>query len=296
MSYRPPQDPYQPNPAGSGNSRTYPSSQYPQDLFQQDESRGGITYRAGSDNSGTFPSSRSLQPVQGSDPPWTTRSVSTARPTATGKAQFSGSHGPVPNWESPPSAQYNNPPYTSTQSQFYPSSQEPTYLPPDYPPGGAPPNRGSGHDRTYLSHPQQPTPYDTPPAQTQYRGSPYQGRQQDYPQRTPQQQYSRSRSTMVRGVDATSLGENASGEYRAMPGEKNRQQPAGSGYSYSRRVEVVRSHTITSESVTYGGANDAAVGGSYQSGDYPRADYKSLGSQPIEDPGSVTGGGGGSGG
>jgi len=72
------------------------------------------------------------------------------------------------------------------------------------------------------------------------------------------------------------------------------QQPAGSGHSFSRRVEEVRSHTIITENGTYGGANNYAVGGSYQSGGYPKAE--SLASEPVTSPGSVVGGGGGSGG
>ncbi|KAH9962999.1 hypothetical protein BC827DRAFT_1196437 [Russula dissimulans] len=259
---------------GSTGSWTSLVSHSPQNVDQRDDDHGGVYYRAGPDNGRTSSGSHSFQPVQGSVPPWTTSSR---------QAQFSvsNSYGTVPKLESPPSAQYHIPsghsrqvqPYT-TQSQVYPSVQGPTYSP-----GGAPPDRESGHNQTLSQCLQQlsqsQSQYDTASiAQTQYCGPPYQGKQQDYPRRTSQRQSQAppppSRNS-ARHLDNESRG--------SAYAERERLQPAGSGYSYSRRV---KSHTTTTESV------------SYQSGDYPRADYQSVGSQSVE--GGPRGGGGGVGG
>ncbi|KAH9962994.1 hypothetical protein BC827DRAFT_186621 [Russula dissimulans] len=270
----------------------------PQDPYRRDDGRGDVPYRPGSENNGTSPGSRSRQPV----PPWT---------TSQGQPQLSDTSSPygTPNWASPPSAPYNIPsshrqqqvqPYLGTQSQLNPSGQEPTYYrPPGYgQPGYLPPgtssDRGSGpgYDRAYLPQPQpQPTQYDIGFAtQTQHRSPPFQGRQEyQTPQQHAQQAYPPPHSQQQ--------------QYSA----HNPQQPAyhpphSQEQQYSAQYLQQQNRTYYPGRVaameSQGGANYAAAGGSYPSGNYADNNYPSLpppGSQPAEGLGSpIVGGGGGS--
>ncbi|KAH9962996.1 hypothetical protein BC827DRAFT_186790 [Russula dissimulans] len=201
------------------------------------------------------------RPDDGSDEPvphWT--------PSSPGQPQFD-------SWEPPPSAPYNNipsrprqqqaQPYSSTQSQFNSSGQDPTY----HRQPGAPPDRGLGYDRT-----QQPTAYeyDTVIAtQTQSSSSSQDSRQQDYqsPQpdyRVPQQQYSAQYSqhhAQQAYPPRHSQRQQHSAQY-SQEGEYSPQYPQQQNWThYPGRGAAMESHGGSPGSSTAGGGGGSATGG-----------------------------------